>query len=64
MSYSLQTFKLIILVSNISYFVGIFWLFYCRLFIEIHDPINVFGSPVDIFGNPYGYDNFIEHFEI
>lgn len=30
-SYTIKTFKLVIIIINISYFVGMFWLIYCEI---------------------------------
>ena len=42
-SYSLKTLKLILMIGNISFFLGIFWLIFCEL---SEDSTEYFGMEV------------------
>jgi hypothetical protein len=47
-SYILKTFKLLIVILNISYFLGMFWITFCKLSLQIY----------------YSEDNYMETFDL
>ena len=52
-SYSLKTFKLILIIVNLTYFMGLFYFFYCEVVDEIwavsHDPDDKLEGFMDIY---------------